>query len=89
MRKTKTHKKPRVGSGNMKSPGAKKVAKKQSKRATRRDGKTETLKEAADIAKFIMAISSKKYALANKYLQGIVEDKVKSRISSSLNEPLF
>lgn len=94
MRKPKTHKSPRIGSGNTKSPGARKVAKKKTKRAFRREEKDHTkdsdvVNEAEEIAKFIMAISSKKYALANKYLKGIVEEKVKSRISSSLNEPLF
>lgn len=47
------------------------------------------VKEAADIMNFITSISSKKYALAHKYLKQVVEDKIKDRISSSLNEPLF
>ena len=38
---------------------------------------------------FIKAISTKKYAKANKYLKGIIEDKIQKRIESSLNEPLF
>lgn len=49
----------------------------------------ENLNEAADIKNFITSISTKKYALAHKYLKQVIEDKVKARISSSLNEPLF
>jgi hypothetical protein len=47
------------------------------------------LKEAADITNFITAISSKKYAVANKYLKAIITDKIQARIKNSLNEPLF
>lgn len=47
------------------------------------------LNENADIKNFITSISTKKYALAHKYLKQVVEDKIKARISSSLNEPLF
>lgn len=47
------------------------------------------LKESSDIVNFITAISSKKYALANKYLKGIITDKIQTRIQRSLNEPLF
>lgn len=48
-----------------------------------------SLNENADIKNFITSISTKKYALAHKYLKQVVEDKIKARISSSLNEPLF
>lgn len=51
--------------------------------------KKAKMNEAADIANFITAISSKKYAQANKYLKGIITDKIQSRIKRSLNEPLF
>jgi hypothetical protein len=47
------------------------------------------LKEAADIGNFIASISTKKYALAHKYLKQVIEDKLKARITSSLNTPLF
>lgn len=49
----------------------------------------ENINEAVDIKNFITSISTKKYALAHKYLKQVIEDKVKARISSSLNEPLF
>jgi hypothetical protein len=49
----------------------------------------DTIRESADIKNFITSISAKKYALAHKYLKQVIEDKLKARISSSLNEPLF
>jgi len=52
-------------------------------------GKEEKLTESTGIVEFINAISSKNYAQANKYLQGVIEDKLQQRISASLNEPLF
>jgi len=56
---------------------------------TKHKGKGKKLMEAAEVAKFIAAISSENYAQANKYLKGIIEDKLQARISASLNEPLF
>lgn len=41
------------------------------------------------ISKFISAVSDKKYAEANKYLQGAVEDKIQKRISNATEKPLF
>jgi hypothetical protein len=55
----------------------------------KRKSKKRVVKEAADISSFITAISTKKYALAHKYLKQVIEDKIAKRISSSLNEPLF
>jgi hypothetical protein len=37
----------------------------------------------------VVAISEEKYAVANKYLQGVIEGKIERRIQQSLNEPLF
>lgn len=51
--------------------------------------KKKIVKESMDIKSFIASISSKKYALAHKYLKQVIEDKIKARISSSLNKPLF
>lgn len=51
--------------------------------------KRSKLKESQDIVNFITSISSKKYALANKYLKDIITDKIQARIKNSLNEPLF
>lgn len=93
MAKPKTLNKPRLGSDNKKSPMSKKVAKKQTKRKQtkrkQRREKGEVIKESEDIVAFITALSTKKYALANKYLQRVVEEKIKTRINSCLQEPLF
>lgn len=51
--------------------------------------KKKNLRESKDITGFITAISSKKYALAHKYLKQVIEDKISKRIESSLNKPLF
>jgi len=45
--------------------------------------------EADTIGQFIVAVSSKNYALANKYLKAVLESKIQSRIAQALNEPLF
>lgn len=42
-----------------------------------------------DISKFISAVSDKNYADAHKYLQGVVEDKVLTRITKATDKPLF
>jgi len=49
----------------------------------------KVIKESSDIGKFIEALSTEKYAQANKYLVNIIETKISDRISSSLDEPLF
>lgn len=41
------------------------------------------------IAAFINAISVKKYALAHKYLTGVVNEKIKKRINKAATKPLF
>ena len=43
----------------------------------------------AQISKFITSISNKKYAEANKYLQNVVEDKLKKRVTAAVQKPLF
>jgi hypothetical protein len=59
-------------------------------KSAKKSKKTKKIvKESTDIKNFITSISTKKYALAHKYLKQVIEDKVKARISSSLNEPLF
>jgi hypothetical protein len=42
--------------------------------------------ESADITNFIKAISQKNYAVANKYLQGVVESKLKRSINKANNK---
>ena len=51
--------------------------------------KIESSSEKQVISQFITAISDKKYAQAHKYLKQVIEDKIKTRIASSLNQPLF
>lgn len=48
-----------------------------------------SIRESADIANFINLIYAENYALAHKYLERVIQDKIETRISSSLNEPLF
>ena len=50
---------------------------------------TKALNEEQKIRQFITAISDKKYADAHKYLKQVIEDKIKTRITSSLEQPLF
>ena len=47
------------------------------------------LQESANIKNFINSISSKNYALAHKYLQQVIDSKLKARIATSLDKPLF
>ena len=49
----------------------------------------ENLQESANIKNFIKSISSKHYALAHKYLQQVIDSKLKARIATSLDKPLF
>ena len=79
------------GDGKLESPekeykGVKDKAIKSSKKSKKIK---KVVKESTDIKNFINAISTKKYALAHKYIKQVVEDKIKARISSSLNKPLF
>jgi len=41
------------------------------------------------ISKFISAVSSKKYAEANKYLRNAVEDKILTKIDNAADKPIF
>lgn len=54
-----------------------------------RTSEKNVVSEKSNIANFIAAISSKKYAQAHKYLQAVIEQKLQARISNSLNKPLF
>jgi len=99
MGKPKTTKKPRMGFDNPKSPGSRKLKKTALKKAERREGKAKSKKkltesftnisERSGISKFITSISTKNYAQAHKYLHGVIEKKIQTRIANSLNKPLF
>lgn len=78
------------GDGKVESPEQEYKGSKDKAIKTAKSKKTKkTIKESSDIKQFITSISTKKYALAHKYLKRVIEDKIQSRISSSLNQPLF
>ena len=47
------------------------------------------LKKNADIHRFIKSIIEKNYSEANKYLSGVVNNKLKTRIRNSAGKNLF
>ena len=47
------------------------------------------MEEKNKISKFIEELSNKNYAAANKYLKGVIEDKLKTRIDTATEKPLF
>jgi len=47
------------------------------------------LNESSELANFIKSISQKNYSEANKYLQNVVDSKIKSKIGVALKEKLF
>lgn len=83
----------------MRKAPAKNKAKKQDlkekkvvKMHAKKTPKEKVVKESSDasnIKEFIEALSSGKYAEANKYLVNVIENKISARISASLDEPLF
>jgi hypothetical protein len=86
----KVAKKDYDGDGEIESPEQEyKGSKDKAIKSNKKKNKKKVVKESNDIRNFINSISTKKYALAHKYLKQVIEDKIKTRISSSLNEPLF
>ena len=78
------------GDGKIESPQEEyKGSKSKAIKMAKNKKKKSTLKESNDIKNFITSISTKKYALAHKYLKQIVEDKIQRKITSSLHQPLF
>ena len=51
--------------------------------------KNTTQKTKQQISQFISSVSDKNYADAHKYLQGVVEDKIITRINKATDKPLF
>jgi len=51
--------------------------------------KNAKINENKDIVGFLKSISQKNYSEANKYLQSVIDTKIKSKIGSSLKEKLF
>lgn len=58
-------------------------------KATKKRPSTPAGKIDSAVAKFIEAHAAKNYSAANKYLVGIVEAKIKQKINSNLDKPLF
>jgi len=51
--------------------------------------KTSKLNENKEIVSFLKSISQKNYSEANKYLQSIIDSKIKNRIGGALKEKFF
>lgn len=47
------------------------------------------LNEGSEISKFLKSISQKNYSQANKYLQSVIDSKLKDRIGNALKQKLF
>ena len=51
--------------------------------------KDSKINENKNIVGFLKSISQKNYSEANKYLQSVIDSKIKSKIGGSLKEKLF
>jgi hypothetical protein len=47
------------------------------------------INESSEIVKFLRSISQKNYSEANKYLQNVIESKLKAKMASALKENIF
>jgi hypothetical protein len=47
------------------------------------------INESLEIVKFLRSISQKNYSEANKYLQNVIESKLKAKMASALKENIF
>jgi len=63
------------------------MAKKSVKKVEKKDKKK--LDESQEIVKFLRSISQKNYSEANKYLQNVIESKLKAKIGEALKQRLF
>jgi len=63
------------------------MAKKSVKKVEKKDKKK--LDESQEIVKFLRSISQKNYSEANKYLQNVVDSKIKSKLENALKENIF
>lgn len=63
------------------------MAKKAVKKHDKKDKKK--LNENIEIVKFLRSISQKNYSEANKYLQNVIDSKLKTKIGEALKETLF
>lgn len=63
------------------------MAKKADKKHDKKDKKK--LNESQEIVKFLRSISQKNYSEANKYLQNVIDSKLKAKIGEALKENIF
>lgn len=63
------------------------MAKKADKKKEKKHDKK--LNESQQLVKFLHSISQKNYSEANKYLQNVVDSKLKAKIGEALKEKLF
>ena len=47
------------------------------------------INENSEIVKFLRSISQKNYSEANKYLQNVIESKLKAKMTDALKEKIF
>jgi len=47
------------------------------------------INESSEIIKFLRSISQKNYSEANKYLQNVIESKLKAKMTDALKEKIF
>jgi ribosomal protein L22 len=47
------------------------------------------INESSEIVKFLRSISQKNYSEANKYLQNVIESKLKAKMTDALKEKIF
>jgi hypothetical protein len=47
------------------------------------------INESSEIIKFLRSISQKNYSEANKYLQNVIESKLKAKMVNALKENIF
>lgn len=59
------------------------------KKANKKKMSAKKLDESKEIVGFLRSISQKNYSVANKYLQNVVDSKLKAKIGDALNEKLF
>ena len=79
--------KKQLGQAALKAPGDEKVkiaSQADEEEDTKSEDAEEEVKESASLASFLKAISQKNYAQADKYLQGVVESKIKTSISKAI-----
>jgi hypothetical protein len=76
--------KKQLGQAALKAPGDERVKIASQADEEESEESESTQNESTQIASFLKAISQKNYAQADKYLQGVVESKIKTSISKAI-----